>query len=201
MNKILMDLIKQEEEEFNIKYLNFEQDNISPKSSVPVPCEWHKRVEILASGVWSPETYAHLSVCKACKVQYALSTHKSEIKIVAKEAPSALKYATFKLPQPIRIGVTYGTPLLAMGYDVSAASHIPLPLNKGNLCLKIDSDGSCQAWAEPSAPFELLAMKGNSVLSRVFIKPSQPIASFKLLGVEKLQVKFDAFQLEVELEQ
>ncbi|MDR1639018.1 MAG: hypothetical protein LBT59_04910 [Clostridiales bacterium] len=204
MNKRFLDELQQEEDEYNAMYMDYEQFESSFEMPAATVCAFSSKVEKLALGVWDPQAYAHLSVCKYCNVQYAMSKLEApsitKQAFVAKSIASTLKDAIFTLPNPIKIGFSFGVPSLAMGSESDSLSRIPLPKDKGSLCLKTNSEDLCQAWPEPSSlSFELLTLKGNAVLSRVFYKPSLPIPSFSLSGAEKLQVKFDSFQLEIDL--
>jgi hypothetical protein len=206
VNKHFLEELQGDEDEFNALFMDFEQfddDSILPQ---PIVCPFSSKVERLALGIWDAEAYAHLVSCKSCNAQYALSKrlaaplYAKQQAFVAKTASSALKDLVFALSDPIKIGFSFGDALLAMGDETSAVSRIPLPLDKGSLCLKTNTDGLCQAWPEPSAlAFELITLKGSAVLSRVFYKANQPLPIIKLTNAEKLQVKFDDFQLEIEL--
>jgi hypothetical protein len=192
MNKRLAHEIESDEEELDIMFMDFEIHEAKLDMPKTIACAWSGRLESLAA-----DMHAHLVCCKACNAQRALARRAGmKPSIAAKAAKPALKSLSCKLPEPISIGRSYGMPLLAMGgTEETLVSRIPLPLDKGSLFLKAGANGLCQAWAEPgSLSFELVATKGNAVLSRVFFKPKQPPPSFSLTGAEALNVKFDGFQ-------
>ncbi|MDR1638326.1 MAG: hypothetical protein LBT59_01400 [Clostridiales bacterium] len=203
MNNHFAKQLDEEDEEFKTMYMEFEQFETRLEASEPCVCPWSNAVEKLALGVWDVPTCAHLSICKPCNLQYAMAKPLvRKAASAAKRAIPAKKNFVYKLPNPIKIGKSFGMPLLAMGDETVSVSRIPIPNGKGSLCLKAGADGWCQAWAEPATlSFELVSMKGNAVLSRVFCKPKQPLPSFQLTGAEKLSVKFDGCQMEFDLEQ